>query len=112
MLEPISATAGLRAVQPQRTEIALDHVDVPARFDPMQVEELEALVKTLGKFVLFFPRREISLSTNPAASVSHNLAVHIVDRDAQPPGHDPLPAVAEPEWLDHQPRHAALDRYG
>jgi hypothetical protein len=98
------------AVQPDGIEEALDHDQVPAALDPVQVEELEALVKSLGEFVLFFARRKIGLGTNPAASVGHDLAVHIVDWDAQPSGHDPLPAVAETKGLDDQPRHAALNQ--
>ena len=42
-------------MQPDRAEVALDHDQVLAVLDPVQVEQLEILVKARGQLVLALP---------------------------------------------------------
>jgi hypothetical protein len=87
-------------VEPDRTEIALDHDQVPAAFDPVQVEELEPLTKPFGEFVLLLTVRQVGIRACPAAGVGHELALGVLDRDAHPASHRALGAEAQAEELD------------
>ncbi len=83
-----------------------------AVLDAVEIEELERLVKSLGQFVFFFARRKVLVRANPSAGVGDELAVHIVDRNAEAAGHRPLLAVAQAKELDELRGEPALSEVG
>ena len=73
----------------------------------MQVEQLDSFRNPFGSSYLPFLREGL-MGPRPPAGVRDELAIRIVDRDADPPGHDALLAVAEAEPLDGRCRDAPL----
>jgi hypothetical protein len=71
-----------------------------AVLDPVQVPELERLVKSLGKFVFFFSLGKFRVRADPAASVGHDLALRVLDRDADAASHRALGAEPKAKELD------------
>ena len=94
--------------QAHRAEDALDHDQVLAVLDAVEVEELELLVEAARQLVLPLPFGKVLELAHPAAGVGDRLPLPVVDRDADPTGHAALLAVAKAEGLDELRRDAAL----
>jgi hypothetical protein len=80
-------------VQADRAEVPLDDDQVPAVRDPVEVEELELLMKPSREFVLPLSFGKSVGCPDPPSRVRDELAFGVVDRDRDPPRHGALLAV-------------------
>jgi hypothetical protein len=101
-----------QTMQAHRPEVAFDDDQVLAVIDPREVPELERLVKSLGQFVLSFSLGKLRVGADPAAGIGHELALSILDRDADASGHGTVPTEPKAEELAELGTDLALCEVG
>lgn len=100
-------------VEPEEAEVALDDDQMVRAGDAVQVVEHEALAEALGELVAQLVLGDFV--PEPPAGIGDELALRVVNRDAQPRFHDAprgFRADAETEGLDDRPREPALREVG
>src|SRR5687767_3476939 len=78
-------------MEPDRPEKALYHDEVFRELRAVQVEQLQALMKSGRQPVSLLPLRQLLGLPCPPAGIRDELSIDIVDRDAQPPCHAAAP---------------------